>query len=724
MTGKLNIVNHKRLVENLCDELIKKVKNSYSGRNDVKLVKKAIEYSTNMHQNQYRKSGEPYITHPLSVAITIFDWTSDIQTTCAALLHDVVEDTEATIDVIKTMFGDQISYLVESVTKVSTFSSTNRSVEAYSKNNLSYILQVFMSMGKDVRVMFIKIADRLHNMLTIGSLKIEKQRKIAYETQEIYANIAGRLGMFSVKTQLLDLCFSVLNPSEYKKVENIIQERKSKFSDNLDNVINKIKFLLRENNIVAEIKSRVKGVYSAKEKIKLNESLPDLFGIRILTRNVLDCYLILGIIHINFYHGVGSFKDFISAPKDNLYQTLHTCILYKSNNIEIQVRTYDMEKTANFGLAAHWKYKESLSENQLLNEVNKLLGVKRDGQNIEYKISQIKSLSKQKSINVLDEQTNSWKQIFQNSTVLDFAYILDEERFPFLLRTTINGVRAPLFQNLNHGDVVKIEYSDTKLINRNWLFLCNDPKVRKTIEQSIDEIHSNIENSSDNFVNSLIKTCGPHINKKYINEFIDEHFNCQNIKEFIEILNLIKLRKKDLHDLFSTDSNVQKPIINYIQQRTYKWIFKKSFFKIVEGAHIDELEISPCCTKIPTVDVIGILKGSKLEVHKHDCKKAAKAKSTSKTFVLHWDLDKVKQTDRTFATHIKLYGVFNPSISNNVLNVIQRFKGNVSKYNLDKNKISKQYIIDCVVYLRNYSNLEKIINELYAKKLIDSWKLI
>lgn len=724
MTSKLKMMDYSKLVNGLCENLIKKSKNAGFNKNDLKLIKKAIDYAVEKHDGQNRKSGEPYITHPLNVAITVLDWTLDAQTICGALLHDVVEDTNSTIDEIQEIFGDEISFLVEAVTKVSTFSNTNRSVQAYNKNNLSYLLQVFMSMAKDIRVMFIKIADRLHNMLTIDALKIEKQKKIAYETQEIYANIAGRLGMFETKTKLLDLCFKVLEPKEYSRIEAIIHERKQKFSDNLNNVIDKINFLLKENSVKCDIKSRIKGVYSAKEKMKINENIPDLFGIRILTDNVLDCYLILGIIHINFYHVVGSFKDFISSPKDNLYQTLHTSIYYKSTNIEIQIRTYQMDKDANFGIAAHWRYKEALDENTLLTSVNKILDFKKMDKDIEDKVSEIKSLTKQNFITIIDELTNSWKHILQNSTVLDYAYYTNESKFPFLQRITINGLRSPLFQQLNHGDIVKLEYSDSKQINRSWLFLSNDSNVKRVIQNSINEIYSNIESSTDDFINNLIKNCGTHITRKYILDFVVENFKCKNIKEFIDILKLIKIKKKDLYDLFSQDDNNRKEIIKYIQEQTYKWIFNKSLFKVIDGAHINELEISPCCTKIPPMDIVGILRGNKLEVHKHDCKKVSKNKNNLKTFVLHWDIEKIKKTDRMFATHVKLYGIFNPSISNSILNVIQRFKGTISKFDLEKNKITKDYTVDSIIYLRNYSNLEKIVNELLAKKIIDDWKLI
>ena len=346
-------------VENKNIEDILALMKKNSRRNDLKLIRKAYNFAKEHHGDQLRKSGEPYIIHPIQVAYILADLGLDDSTICAALLHDIVEDTDVTKQSLAEEFGTEIAELVDGVTKLSKLqyaSMEEQQVENYRK--------MFLAMGKDIRVILIKLADRLHNMRTLKFLSRDRQIANANETMELYAPLANRLGVYSLKWELEDLSFKYLYPEEYRELVEGIDKKREERLEFIDKIMDEIRVELKKQRIVAEITGRAKHLYSIYRKMKRDnitlDQVYDLFALRIIVNSVKDCYAALGVVHDLYNPMPGRFKDYISVPKPNMYQSLHTTLIGpKGTPFEVQIRTWDMHRIAEYGIAAHWAYKEA-----------------------------------------------------------------------------------------------------------------------------------------------------------------------------------------------------------------------------------------------------------------------------------------------------------------------------------------------------------------------------
>ena len=718
--------------EKLNDEIIKLCNESKDiSEVDIAKIKKAIKFATKYHHNQLRKSGEPYIIHPLSVAKILLLWEMDVETICAGILHDVVEDTPATLELINRDFGEQVEKLVDAVTKVSTYSNQNRANQSNKTDNINEyetddstmsVVKVFLGMSKDIRVILIKIADRLHNMRTIHYLKQDKQIRIAQETKDIYANIAGRLGMYEVKTELDDICMRILEPQEYRKIKTFLEKNIKKYNNSFNEAIDKINLCLTSNHIDTKLKSRIKSISSINEKLKANENLNDLFAVRIIVDKILDCYLVLGIIHSNFYNLQNSFKDFISTPKINLYQSLHTIVIYKGLNIEIQIRTKDMDALANFGIAAHWKYKDKqeMFDSNFDSISNMLVGI--DNENKANSISLIKKIARQKFINILDKNKMVWKSIPEDTCLLDYAYITNSSKFDYIKEFIVNSQLENMYYVIQPGDSIEIIYSSNKTINKQWEHISHDSTVKKYIADQMQKIKSNLEHSTDEFVENIIKNGGSRITKTYILEFIKKNFNINSIKEFLDSMRAIDVTHSDINKLFGNNKSERKQMITKIKSLSWKWLIAKSLFQSNDTSiFFNEINITECCSKIPPLDIVGCIQSNSLNVHRFNC---PHINEKAKLIVLKWDKDKIKKSSRSFKAKIKFTGNFSPECSTAIIQTIMRYKGAISKFDLKKDKTNKEFIIDSEIYVKNYSNLEKMASDLQNKGLIYSWKLI
>ena len=343
------------------DDIIEKQKENYANVNEA-LIRKAYEFAKRNHGEQLRMSGEPYMIHPLNVAYILSTLELDDETLCAALLHDVVEDTGITQEDLKNEFGESISEMVSGVTKLGTLRYTTREeqqVENYRK--------MFLAMGKDIRVILIKLADRLHNMRTLKYLPRDRQIANAQETQDLYAPLANRLGIYSLKWELEDLSFKYLHPDEYHEIVNGLDKKREERLKFLEKIQSDLKEEIKNQGIKADVTGRAKHLYSIYRKMKRDnktlDQIYDLFALRILVDTVKDCYAVLGIVHEMYTPMPGRFKDYIAVPKKNMYQSIHTTLLGpKGTPFEVQIRTWDMHRTAEFGTAAHWAYKEARKE--------------------------------------------------------------------------------------------------------------------------------------------------------------------------------------------------------------------------------------------------------------------------------------------------------------------------------------------------------------------------
>lgn len=698
--------------DNCINKLIEKVEKTNFTEKEINLIKKSIFFAEEKHANQLRKSNEPYIIHPIAVANILLDWELDYLTICAGLLHDVIEDTNTTVEEINDIFGEKICFLVDSLTKISKFSGENRMIDSYNNENSTYIIKIFVSMAKDIRVMIVKLADRFHNMNTISFLSPEKQKRMARETIEIYTNIAGRLGLFEVKTTLEDICFKILEPIEYENTIKIIENKKLLYKNVFKELMEKLNIVLIEQFPSIIIKSRIKSVYSSYKKIKIVDDIPDIFGVRVIVKTIQDCYSALGTIHTNFFNTKDTFKDFISTPKYNLYQSLHTGIFFKGTKFEVQIRTEDMEATANLGIAAHWKYKEKIANNDLFKMKYNTISDEIINLEIEdeHKLNEIKKIANEKTNFIYCNNIEEWKETKQNITALDFAFLLDQDKFNYVEKVLINGQRGELSQKFYSGDFISVQYSEKETLNKLWLNFCNEAKTKKYIQSKLTEIFLSIETSSAEFINILNKKCGQHVTKKFVSDLTKKHFDCNNIREFIEITKIIQLPKEKLYDLFSNDKVKNKIIISEINKQSSKWLLSKSLFKNVDNIYFNKIVITSCCSKIPPMDIIGILNNDALEVHRHDC--FLIENTVNKRVVLSWDKDKIKISDRGFKSRIILDGIYNQFVSNDVISTFTKYKGTISSFVLQKDKVNKTFKIEATIYIKNYSNLEKIMMEL------------
>src|SRR5574344_1796892 len=459
------------------NDVIQELK-SHNNKSDSKLIMKTYNYAVDHHGDQKRKSGEPYIIHPVQVAYTLATLGLDDSTICAALMHDLIEDTDVTLEDISNEFSPEIAEMVNGVTKlgkINYVSAEEEQVENYRK--------MFLAMGKDIRVILIKLADRLHNMRTLSNLKRDRQIANAKETMELYAPLANRLGIYSLKWELEDLSFKYLYPEDYRELVEGINKKREERLTLLDQVIDEIREQLKKQKIDAEITGRAKHLYSIYRKMQRdNKSLDqiyDLFALRILVNSIKDCYAALGVVHEMYNPMPGRFKDYIAVPKPNMYQSIHTTLLGdKGTPFEVQIRTWDMHRIAEFGIAAHWAYKEASYfgkkqsvkvEEDKLAWLRETLEWQKDMQDPQEFLATLKTELFEDEVYVFTPKGDI-KVLPRGSTPIDYAYNIHAEIGHHMTGCKINSKMMPIITKLHNGDIVDIITSENaKGQSRDWL---------------------------------------------------------------------------------------------------------------------------------------------------------------------------------------------------------------------------------------------------------------
>jgi GTP pyrophosphokinase len=464
-------------------DLLRKIR-LYRPNDDLSLVKKAYEFSLHHHQGQKRASGEPYLVHPLEVASVLADMRLDTTAIAAGLLHDSIEDTEVTVDDIRNEFGEQVAHIVEGVTKISKIEFASRE-EAQAES----VRKMVLAMVDDIRVVMIKLADRLHNMRTLEHLKPERQVKIARETQEIYAPIAHRLGMGKIRGELEDLAFQYVDPIAYNQVKEAIESRRKEGEAFLEHIQKVIEQKLRENNIEAKVEARIKRIYSIFQKLQRQhisvDQIYDMMALRIITKSVNDCYAVLGLIHNQWRPVPGRIKDMIAMPRPNLYQSLHTTVISESGHaFEVQIRTEDMHKMAEEGIAAHWKYKDgpiSAVDEKRLAWLRQVVEWQRDVTDPNEFLSTLK-------IDLFPEEVYTFSPkgkiviLPRDATPVDFAYTIHSEVGNTCIGAKVNGRIVPLRYKLRSGDIVEILTQPGHHPSRDWLAFVKSSRARQKIK--------------------------------------------------------------------------------------------------------------------------------------------------------------------------------------------------------------------------------------------------
>ena len=606
-------------VNKLYDKLL-----GYFNPKDQAYINRAFQYAYDGHNGQNRKSGEPYITHPLHVALYLCELNFDKETIAAALLHDLIEDTDISYEDLKKEFGEEVADIVDGVTKLDKIKySSNEEAKA------DAIRKMVIAMSKDIRVLILKLADRLHNIQTIEYHQDWKQEKIANETLYVYAPLAHRLGFQSIKHVLEDKSFKILHANQDKEIKDMITETNPDRDTQIGSAIDIIKTLLNDNSMSAEVYGRPKHNYSIYKKI-VNQGLTfneinDLIGIRIVTDDVKNCYTILGLIHANFQPVLGRFKDFISMPKFNLYQSLHTTVLTSDGTkMEIQIRTHDMHYRAEYGVAAHWKYKEKPS-NDLTSWTNELSEISNEYPDPNEFLQHMKLDLYENEVFCLTPEGDVIA-LPQGSTPVDFAFAIHTQVGEKLIGAKVNGKLVNLSNLLKSGDTIEILTSKDKDKgpSRDWLNIVKTSRARSKIKQ---------------WYQKQMKNEDIQKGKTTLNSWLDENPEILETTSKDQLMDeLLKdLKLPNLETLYQNLGNGNTGI-NSISNRINKIVFpgeisvdedlyspeikedSKSDLVIVEGYDDIKVRMGKCCVPVPGDDILGFVTISNgIAIHRSDC---------------------------------------------------------------------------------------------------------
>ena len=669
--------------EVLYDELIASVR-KYHPSADISLIEKAYRIAYDAHQGQVRKSGEPYIIHPLCVAIILADLEMDKETIVAGLLHDVVEDTVMTDEEIRKEFGDEVALLVDGVTKLGQLSYDADKVEVQAEN----LRKMFLAMAKDIRVILIKLADRLHNMRTLKYMTPEKQREKAKETMEIYAPLAQRLGISKIKIELDDLSLKYLEPEAYRELGAQIAQRKSAREEYVQSLVDEVKKHIEDAGIQAEVSGRAKHFFSIYKKMKnQNKTLDqiyDLFAIRIIVDSVKDCYAALGVIHEMYKPIPGRFKDYIAMPKPNMYQSLHTTLIGPTGQpFEIQIRTKEMHRTAEYGIAAHWKYKEAsnnggvaaqttVSEEEKLSWLRQILEWQRDMSDNKEFMSMLKSDLDLFSDTVFCfTPTGDVKNLPNGSTPIDFAYSIHSAVGNKMVGAKVNGKLVPIDYVIKNGDRVEVITSqNSKGPSRDWLNVVKSTQAKNKINQWFrsESKEENIARGKEALIaNAKAKGINfPDINKpEYQEKILRKYgFNDWNaclatvghggLKEGQIVGRLYEEYKKD-HAANMTDAEVLENVAESKDKVAPK--HSKSGI-IVKGLYDVAVHFSKCCSPVPGDEIVGfVTRGRGVSIHRTDCINVMNLSDMESERLIdaEWQHDEESGESGLYLTDIKIF---------------------------------------------------------------------
>ena len=665
--------------EVLYKELINSVL-KYHPSTDISMIEKAYKVASEAHEGQKRKSGEPYIIHPLCVAIILADLELDKETIVAGLLHDAVEDTWMTYEEVEKEFGSEVALLVDGVTKLGQLSYSADKVEVQAEN----LRKMFLAMAKDIRVILIKLADRLHNMRTLQYMRPEKQQEKARETMDIYAPIAMRLGISKIKVELDDLSLKYLKPDVYYDLVHKVALRKSEREQFVGAIVKEVKKHMDDANIKAQVDGRVKHFFSIYKKMvnqdKTIDQIYDLFAVRILVDTVKDCYAALGVIHEMYKPIPGRFKDYIAMPKPNMYQSLHTTLIGPNGQpFEIQIRTYEMHRTAEYGIAAHWKYKESSdgkapvgkSEEEKLNWLRQILEWQRDMSDNKEFMSLLKN-----DLDLFADSVYCFtpqgdvKTLPSGSTPVDFAYSVHSAVGNKMVGARVNGKLVPIEYEIKNGDRIEIITSqNSQGPSRDWLKLVKSTQAKNKINQWFKK-----ELKEDNILKGkemlaqYARAKGFKIANYTKTQYLEAVLRKYGFRDWDSVLAAIghgglkegqvfnklveaydKENKKNL-----TDEQVLEAA-SETQEKLH--IAKSKSGIVVKGIHDVAVRFSKCCNPIPGDEIVCfVTRGRGITIHRTDCVNVLNMSETDRTRLIEaeWQQPDTKEKEKYMA-EIQVY---------------------------------------------------------------------
>ncbi|MCD1024824.1 RelA/SpoT family protein [Enterococcus sp. SMC-9] len=704
----------------------------YMSPEHVAFVQKALDYATEAHKEQFRKSGEPYIIHPIQVAGILAELHMDPHTVATGFLHDVVEDTPITLADLTRDFGSDVAMLVDGVTKLGKIKYKSHE-EQLAENHRKMLI----AMAQDLRVIMVKLADRLHNMRTLKHLREDKQRRIAKETLEIYAPLAHRLGISRIKWELEDTALRYLNPQQYYRIVHLMQSKRDEREAYVAETVEEIRVATEELDIYAEIYGRPKHIYSIYRKMvdqkKKFEEIYDLLAIRVIVDTIKDCYAVLGTIHTKWKPMPGRFKDYIAMPKANMYQSLHTTVIGpKGNPVEIQIRTHEMHEIAEFGVAAHWAYKEGKTDkvkpDKMTNQISwfrEILELQDESYDASEFMEGVKGDIFSDKVYVFTPKGDV-TELPQGSGPLDFAYSIHTDVGNKTTGAKVNGKMVQLDYKLKNGDIVEILTSPNSFgPSRDWLKFVATSKAKNKIKRffKAQDREENVQKGHDAVYKTLQEM--EFLPKDYMNKNkmadLLERFNYQSEDDLYAAVGYGEVSPTTVANRLTEEERRQKKeekekqkVQEMMNQPATK---KEDRMKVrhdggivIEGADNLLIRISRCCNPVPGDDIVGyITKGRGISIHRRDCPNVNTPMAEKRLIEVEWE--DTSNNSKEYDADLEIYGYDRSGLLNDVLQTVNAMTKRLQSVEAKSNK-DKMATIRITVGIQNLTHLKQIVDKI------------